>query len=398
MLVLSNNYTNPENNDFEVVERKGVGHPDTLADALAEELSRVYSKYCYDTFGAVLHHNLDKLYIGAGWTKNSFGSVEKIKPIKVLVNGRISNTFGRKKIDIEALFRPIIKEYIGCVLPHLDVETDLDIIINPTQHSRIPYWFSPRSLVDVPDATKVMASDTSVVTSFYPYSTCEKLALELEHFFWNENEKGYPVPKFKEIGQDIKVMVTRIKEDISVVVCLPVISTEITSREEYFDVVERFECELNQIAKEICSNSKYSVNVFIYRDNSFRGTPYMLSLGTCAECGEEGLVGRGNNSLGFIPTFRPHSMEAPAGKNPRYHTGRVLSFLGNRLAKAIYDETGVRNQILLLTKNTFSLVPPYVINIDLESAVPENVIEGIVERELNTVNYTVEILQHRNLV
>jgi len=29
----------------EIVERKGIGHPDTVCDALAEELSRAYSKY-----------------------------------------------------------------------------------------------------------------------------------------------------------------------------------------------------------------------------------------------------------------------------------------------------------------------------------------------------------------
>ncbi|MET7278839.1 methionine adenosyltransferase [Kribbella sp. NPDC005582] len=44
-----------------IVERKGIGHPDTLADHLAERLSRAYSRYTLDHFGAVLHHNFDKL-------------------------------------------------------------------------------------------------------------------------------------------------------------------------------------------------------------------------------------------------------------------------------------------------------------------------------------------------
>jgi S-adenosylmethionine synthetase len=30
----------------EIVERKGLGHPGTLADALAERLSVAYSRYC----------------------------------------------------------------------------------------------------------------------------------------------------------------------------------------------------------------------------------------------------------------------------------------------------------------------------------------------------------------
>ena len=35
MLTINKQYVNPEEKDFEIVERKGVGHPDTLADALA---------------------------------------------------------------------------------------------------------------------------------------------------------------------------------------------------------------------------------------------------------------------------------------------------------------------------------------------------------------------------
>ena len=122
----------------------------------------------------------------------------------------------------------------------------------------------------------------------------------------------------------------------------------------------------------------------------------MLALGTSAECGEEGLVGRGNSSLGIISTFRPNSMEAPAGKNPRYHTGRVLGFLSNRLSKAIYSELGLSNQIIMLTRNKYSLVPPYLIYINVEADYNEKELKAIIDRELN-IDYTVEILKHRNL-
>ncbi|WP_368855540.1 methionine adenosyltransferase, partial [Escherichia coli] len=42
----------------EVVERKGVGHPDTICDALAETLSRELSQAYLARFGEVLHHNV----------------------------------------------------------------------------------------------------------------------------------------------------------------------------------------------------------------------------------------------------------------------------------------------------------------------------------------------------
>lgn len=65
-LKIVKDYKDPEKGNIEIVERKGIGHPDTIADKLAEECSRVYSKYCQDHFGCILHHNIDKLYVGGG--------------------------------------------------------------------------------------------------------------------------------------------------------------------------------------------------------------------------------------------------------------------------------------------------------------------------------------------
>lgn len=41
----------PEPADVTIVERKGLGHPDTLADHLAERLSQVYSRLTLREFG-----------------------------------------------------------------------------------------------------------------------------------------------------------------------------------------------------------------------------------------------------------------------------------------------------------------------------------------------------------
>jgi hypothetical protein len=50
----------------EVVERKGLGHPDTICDALAEicdalaeALSQALCREYRNRFGAILHHNVD---------------------------------------------------------------------------------------------------------------------------------------------------------------------------------------------------------------------------------------------------------------------------------------------------------------------------------------------------
>ncbi|MCX7841342.1 MAG: methionine adenosyltransferase, partial [Anaerolineae bacterium] len=39
----------------EIVERKGIGHPDSLCDGMAERISVEYSKWCLEHFGMILH-------------------------------------------------------------------------------------------------------------------------------------------------------------------------------------------------------------------------------------------------------------------------------------------------------------------------------------------------------
>lgn len=86
---------------FEFIERKGMGHPDTLADTLADYLSNNYSNYTLKKFGAILHHNFDKVGLLGGASFVSFGRGYLIKPIKVLINGRASVHFGSINIPVE---------------------------------------------------------------------------------------------------------------------------------------------------------------------------------------------------------------------------------------------------------------------------------------------------------
>ena len=44
----------------ELVERKGTGHPDSICDAVLEEISVALCREYLASFGRVLHHNIDK--------------------------------------------------------------------------------------------------------------------------------------------------------------------------------------------------------------------------------------------------------------------------------------------------------------------------------------------------
>jgi S-adenosylmethionine synthetase len=63
---------------------------------------------------------------------------------------------------------------------------------------------------------------------------------------------------------------------------------------------------------------------------------YLTVLGTSAEGGDCGQVGRGNKVNGVIALNRPMSTEAAAGKNPVSHVGKIYTLLTHRMAQEIY--------------------------------------------------------------
>ncbi len=392
ILKISNTYHDPETEELEIVERKGIGHPDTIADALANECSKQYSLACLKKYGFVLHHNLDKFYFGGGWVFNDFGIIDKKKPIIARINGRISKNFGEDFIDVDSIMTKTIKEYVKSVLPHIDIEHDLKIDLNYTQHTKFKNWFSPQSLKDIPDAIKPSANDTAVCVAHYPMTTCEQLAYSLESFFWKKNDLGYPTPKYECLGQDIKVMVTRVGKHIEVNLCVPVIASFVNNQNEYDKIIEHFEHELQNYGNELLKDTEYIADIKINELEGEHYRKYMLGIGTCAECGEEGVVGRGNNFDGIIPVLRAHSMEAPYGKNPRYHSGRVLSYLCNKLSRKIYKELNVKNSIYVVTKNKDELLPPYLMYIKTSGKVDASKVKEIIKENIIDCDYLDEIL------
>src|SRR5207302_9415646 len=50
----------------EMVERKGIGHPDSICDAIMDRVSIELSREYMSQFGRILHHNIDKAFLVAG--------------------------------------------------------------------------------------------------------------------------------------------------------------------------------------------------------------------------------------------------------------------------------------------------------------------------------------------
>jgi len=55
-----------EDTPVEIVERKGIGHPDSISDGVADAVSKALCKYYLKEFDAVFHHNTDETQIVAG--------------------------------------------------------------------------------------------------------------------------------------------------------------------------------------------------------------------------------------------------------------------------------------------------------------------------------------------
>lgn len=108
-----------------IVERKGLGHPDTLADHLAERLSQVYSQYTFEHFGAILHHNFDKLALLGGASEVRYGAGKMTSPVRVLINGRAAASCGGEEIPVEMLVESAVHAFFAERLPeaagHLDL-------------------------------------------------------------------------------------------------------------------------------------------------------------------------------------------------------------------------------------------------------------------------------------
>lgn len=361
-----------ENLDYEFVERKGIGHPDTLSDALAETLSVKYSNYTLDKYGAVLHHNFDKVGLLGGASHVTFGEGHLTSPIRVLINGRASTKFGNELIPIKEMLILWSKEFMKLKFPMMDTEKDLVFHYNiSTQSSpgkteeikstNAPrkHWFEPRDLNDLPELNNLVSNDTSLGVGYAPYTILEQLILKIENTL-NSDE-------FKKdnhwIGSDIKIMGFRHKQQFGITMCIPQIANYVNSADAYKNNQLNAVKEIHKIAKNL-GIDKLELNINT-RDNFDTVELYLTAIGSSIESGDEGLVGRGNRINGVISPTKPMSMEGACGKNPVYHIGKVYYVAANEISKKIYKKYKIPNEVALVSQSGRDLLDPWAIFVTL---------------------------------
>lgn len=361
-----------ENLDYEFVERKGIGHPDTLSDALAETLSVKYSNYTLDKYGAVLHHNFDKVGLLGGASHVTFGEGHLTSPIRVLINGRVSTKFGNELIPIKEMLILWSKEFMKLKFPMMDTEKDLVFHYNiSTQSSpgkteeikstNAPrkHWFEPRDLNDLPELRNLVSNDTSLGVGYAPYTILEQLILNIENTL---NSDGFKKDNLW-IGSDIKIMGFRHRQQFGITMCIPQIANYVTSADAYKNNQLNAVKEIHKIAKNL-GIDKLELNINT-RDNFDTVELYLTAIGSSIESGDEGLVGRGNRINGVISPTKPMSMEGACGKNPVYHIGKVYYVAANEISKKIYKKYKIPNEVALVSQSGRDLLDPWAIFVTL---------------------------------
>jgi S-adenosylmethionine synthetase len=315
--------THIEEQAVELVERKGLGHPDSIADGVSESVSRALCRMYLDEYGRILHHNTDETQVVGGGSEPKFGGGKVTSPIYILLVGRATTEVNREKLPFRQVAIEAARSYVRSVCSHLDVEKHLDLDCKIGQGSV--------DLRGVFDQKSVLANDTSFGVGFAPFSDTEQLVLETERFLTTKLKKRLPA-----LGEDVKVMGFRHGDKIHLTVAAALVDSEVANPKEYQSVIEEIHDKVADQAAKL-TNRSVSIDVNTADDPEL-GRYYLTVTGLSMEAGDDGSVGRGNRANGLITPCRPMSLEATAGKNPVNHVGKIYNLLGNLIAQEIVAE------------------------------------------------------------
>ena len=317
----------------ELVERKGIGHPDSICDAIMEATSVKLCREYQDRFGRVLHHNIDKGLLVAGQTTPQLGGGSVVEPMRLIFGDRGTYEYGGVNIPIGEIAESTARRWLR---EHLR-------FVDPLKHIVFQNEIKPGSpeLTDIFSRKVMGANDTSAGVGYAPLSETERLVLAAEKFLNAPSFKE----SFPEAGEDIKVMGYRLGKNLTLTVAMAFVDRFIQDARMYFDRKHSIRKALQAfITKEARTLDSVAVDINTL-DDPDRGEAgmYLTVLGTSAEAGDGGQVGRGNRVNGVIAFNRPSTTEAAAGKNPISHVGKIYNLLSHEIASHIYREVeGIR--------------------------------------------------------
>jgi S-adenosylmethionine synthetase len=310
---------------LEIVERKGLGHPDTICDLLVESISEDLCQAWLDRTGRILHYNLDKALLVAGTSQPEFGGGRVTHPLRLVLGDRATTRFDHQTLPLDSIIDQAVNRWFAGNLRHLDAARDL-VIQNEIQPGSA-------ELSGIFQRDRVVANDTSAAVGYAPLSETEQLVIGTERWLNSAEMKQ----RFPAIGEDIKLMAVRQERHLGLTVALAFVDRHVTSVDDYFQQKLALQQEIHRFLTDrlqLLDAVTVQINTL---DDAASGKSgiYLTVTGTSAECGDSGQVGRGNNVRGLISLHRPVANEAAAGKNPVSHIGKIYNLLSYRMADQI---------------------------------------------------------------
>ncbi|WP_137290091.1 methionine adenosyltransferase [Natronorubrum halophilum] len=375
-----------EDQEVEIVERKGIGHPDSISDGIAEAVAGALARTYLDRVGKVLHFNTDETQLVAGEAAPAFGGGEVVDPIYLLIVGRATKHYEGQTIPTETIALRAAREYLETTIPQLtfgediivDVKLgegsgDLQEVFGEDGEASDTDGSSPSAPVSVP-----MANDTSFGVGHAPLTETERIVLEAERRLNGEYSVEHP-----ELGTDVKIMGKREGDEIDVTVAAAMVDEHIADLDEYADAVDSVQAFVEDVAND---HTDRAVTVHVNTADDYdEGSIYLTVTGTSAEQGDDGSVGRGNRANGLITPNRSMSMEATSGKNPVNHIGKIYNLLSTEIAQEVVSEVdGIRDmRVRLLSQIGRPIDQPHVA--DVHVVTEEGVALGDVEDEVEAI-------------
>jgi S-adenosylmethionine synthetase len=349
----------PADREIEIVERKGVGHPDTICDLVTERISqalwREYRRRC----GRVMHYNCDKGLLVAGRVERCFGGGRVIEPMRLIIGDRATLV---NEFDVGQLAVETAKEWFRENLPGVDSERHLEFQVELKGGSEELTGIFRRS------ESMPVANDTAAAVGYAPLTETERMAIDAERFL---NAAKFKI-SFPESGSDVKIMAVRRGERLSLTAAMPLVDKFVANEDDYFRRKEEMKLALVSYLRsrrDKVDEVTVEMNTLDRREAGPSGI-YLSVLGTSAEDADSGGVGRGNQVNGLISLNRPRGSEAAAGKNPVSHVGKIYNVLSHLLARQIYHEvSGLREVIVWLCGRIGDPVDsPHVISVQVKLA------------------------------
>jgi len=272
------------------------------------------------------------------------------KPIIVFFSGRATYEVDGKEINSDGIgwLRGIAfqsaKEWLGRHFRYLEPSNSQHVMLDPIF---MQTKGGSRELKGTVETIK--SNDTSVGSGYYPLSPLEQIVLEVRHHL-NSDEF---LRQHKHLGEDVKVMGVRRSQNISLTIGISFIDKELGDARSYFDLKHQLEDELLKYVRGFIEKKEMNIRLnkkdlwinalddeveALKRKKQQEDHCYLTVLGTSAEHGDDGAVGRGNRVNGVSPYYKPVSLEAASGKNPVSHVGKLYNVLAFLAAKRVYEQ------------------------------------------------------------